>query len=111
MNNDEIEVVRGSGNVFKDFDYANADIEQSKAILAARIMTLLDEKSLSTRKAATLTGFQQADFARIRKVDVGRFTIDRLVKMVSALDQENEVFIGFRPRNVSVSYDHQHRSV
>ncbi len=111
MNNDEIEVVRGSGNVFKDFDYANADIEQSKAILAARILTLLDEKSLSTRKAAALTGFQQADFARIRKVDVGRFTIDRLVKMVNALDQENEVFIGFRPRNVSVSHDHQPQSV
>ena len=93
-----VEVIRGSGNAFKDLGIANADVEQSKAILAARIISLLDEKLLSTRKAATLTEFQQADFARIRKVQVSRFTIDKLVKMVNALDLEYEVFIDFRPR-------------
>ena len=97
------EVVRGSGNAFKDLGIANADVEQSKAILAARIISLLDEKSLSTRKAASLTGFQQADFARIRKVQVDRFTIDKLVKMVNALDLEYEVFIDFRPRGSVVT--------
>ena len=79
----EIEVIRGSGNVFKDLAIADAGIEQSKAILAARTLSLLDEKALSTRKAASLTGFQQADFARIRKLHVGRFTIDKLVKVVN----------------------------
>ena len=53
-------------------------------------------------KAAALSGYQHADFARIRKVDLGRFTLDKLVKMVNALDDENEVFIDFRPR-VAVS--------
>ena len=95
---DDIEIVRGSGNVFKDLGVANADVEQNKAILSARIISLLDHNSLSTRKAASLTGFQQADFARIRKIQVGRFTIDKLVKMVNALDQEHEVYIDFRPR-------------
>ena len=98
-----LEVVRGSGNVFKDLAIADADVEQGKAILAARIISLLDEKSLSTRKAASLTGFQQADFARIRKVQVDRFTIDKLVKMVNALDLEYEVFIDFRPRGSVVA--------
>ena len=98
-----IEVIHGSGNAFKDFGIANADVEQNKAILAARIISLLDEKSLSTRKAAALTGFQQADFARIRKVQVSRFTIDKLVKMVNALDLEYEVFIDFRPRGSVVT--------
>lgn len=54
--------------------------------MAARIISLLDEKALSTCKAASLTGFQQADFARIRKVQVGRFTIDKLVKVVNTLN-------------------------
>ena len=97
------EVIHGSGNTFKDFGIANADVEQNKAILAARIISLLDEKALSTRKAASLTGFQQADFARIRKVQVDRFTIDKLVKMVNALDLEYEVFIDFRPRAAALA--------
>lgn len=97
---EEIELVRGSGNVFKDFGDANPDLEQSKAIIAARIINILDEEGLSLRKAAALTGYQHADFARIRKVDLGRFTLDKLVKMVNALDDENEVYINFRPRTV-----------
>ena len=99
MSNDDMELVRGSGNVFKDFGDANPDLEQGKAILAARIINILEERGLSIRKAAALTGYQHADFARIRKVNLGRFTLDKLVKMVNALDDENEVYVDFRPRD------------
>ena len=90
---EDIELVRGSGNVFRDFGDANPDLEQAKAVLAARIIGILDERGLSTRKAASLTGFQQADFARLRKVQTGRFTLDRLIKIVNALDDRLEVRI------------------
>lgn len=98
MSKEDVETVRGSGNVFKDLGHANADLEQSKSILAARIIDILDERELTTRKAATLTGFQHADFSRIRKVDLARFTLDKLVKVFNALDDDNEVFVDFRPR-------------
>lgn len=87
---EELELIRGSGNVFRDFGDANPDLEQAKAILAARIIGILDERSLTTRKAASLTGFQQADFARLRKVKTGRFTVDRLIKIINALDDSVE---------------------
>jgi hypothetical protein len=32
---DDFELVRGSGNVFRDFDMPNPDLEQLRAILAA----------------------------------------------------------------------------
>ena len=35
---DELEVVRGSGNVFREFGDPNPDLEQARAILAAKIM-------------------------------------------------------------------------
>ncbi len=38
MKHDELEIVRGSGNVFRDFGHEEADIEQFKAILAAEIL-------------------------------------------------------------------------
>ena len=40
----ELEVMRGKGNVFRDFGYANADAEHLKAILAAQIVKLLDKR-------------------------------------------------------------------
>jgi hypothetical protein len=43
---DDIELVRGSGNVFRDFGHANADVEQTKAILAAKIIGHLSFRSL-----------------------------------------------------------------
>ena len=83
---EEIEVVRGSGNVFRDFGYADADIEQLKAQLAAEIVRVLDKKELSVRKAEKLTGIAAADISRIRNATLNRFTIDRLVKLLSRLN-------------------------
>ena len=89
MTENDCELVRGSGNVFRDFNDPHADLKQAKAILAARIITVLDERSLSVRKAARLTGFAAADFSRVRNADLGRFTLDRLIKMLAALDSEH----------------------
>ena len=74
---DDGELVYGSGNVFRDFGRADADVQQTKALLAARIIGILDNEGLSTRKAEGRTGVSHADFTRIRNVQLGRFTIDR----------------------------------
>ena len=87
----KLETVKGSGNVFRDFGYKNADVEQLKSQLAADIIRILDEQELSVRKAATKTGFDHADFSRIRNADLGRFTIDRLVTVLNRLNQHVEI--------------------
>ncbi len=89
--NNNLELVRGSGNTWRDFGYADADIRQAKSILAARIIGILDHQQLSTREAARQTGFAAADFSRIRNADYGRFTLDRLIRILHSLDQELEV--------------------
>ena len=66
MKGEELEVVRGSGNVFRDLGQANADTEQFKAILAAEIIKVLDGEGLSVRAAERRTGIAAADFSRIR---------------------------------------------
>ena len=93
MREDEFEVVRGSGNVFRDFDDPHADLKQGKATLAARIIAVMDERKLTVRKAAANTGFAAADFSRVRNADLGRFTLDRLFKMLAALDRDIKVAI------------------
>ena len=95
---DDVELVRGSGNVFADFGDVNAEAEQLKAILAARIIHVLDERQLTVRAAQDLTGTAAADFSRIRRVKLERFTIDRLMGVLAKLDQRMEVNVKFLGR-------------
>ena len=91
MSESDFELVEGSGNVFRDLGDPHADLKQAKAMLAARIIAVLDERELSVRKAGTLTHFAAADFSRIRNADLGRFTLDRMMKMLAALDGDLRV--------------------
>lgn len=97
MKKDRLEVSRGSGNLFRDFGYQNADAEQMKAVLAAEIIKLLDRQCLSVRAAHDQTGIAAADFSRIRNADLSRFTVDRLMTIVNRLGSRVEVKIRFRP--------------
>jgi predicted XRE-type DNA-binding protein len=90
--------VRGSGNVFRDLGYENADVEQLKALLAAEIIHTLDRENLSVRAAHRRTGIAAADFSRIRNADLGRFTVDRLMTIVNRLGSRVEVRIKLRRR-------------
>ena len=56
MKKDNLELVRGSGNVYRDFGRPNAGLEQARAITAAKIIRFLDDHKLSTRDAEKLTG-------------------------------------------------------
>ena len=97
MKGKKLELVRGSGNVFRDLGSENADIEQLKALLAAEIMRSLDRDELTVRAAHARTGFAAADFSRIRNADLGRFTADRLMSILNRLGSRVEVKIRVRP--------------
>ena len=98
MNDEPMELVRGSGNVFADFGRANADVHQLKALLAAEIIKTLDAEALSVRKAQSRSGVPAADFSRIRNADLGRFTIDRLMNVLGKLNQQVDVQVTVRQR-------------
>lgn len=98
---DDMELIRGSGNVFRDFGHANPELEQLRAILAAQIIGVLDDRSLTVRKAGEITGIAAADFSRIRRANLGRFTIDRLMTILDRLDQEVDVTVSVRPRHAA----------
>ena len=98
MSDGEIELVHGSCNVFRDLGLPNPEVEQVKAVLAAKIIGVLDERGLSVRRAHDVTGFAAADFSRVRQAKLGRFTIDRLMGMLNRLDEEVEFTVSFKPR-------------
>ncbi len=97
--NDDFEIIRGSGNAFRDFGRINAGIEQARAILAAKIISTLDERHLSTREAERLTGVSHSEFSRIRNAKLGRFTLDRMIAILGKLDENIEVNLTFGKRS------------
>lgn len=98
MTDEPIEMMHGSGNVFRDLGQLDADREQLRAILAAEIIGVLDQRRLSIRDAQALTGIAAADFSRIRRANLGRFTIDRLLIILSRLGQDVDISVNVHPR-------------
>ena len=95
---DDMELVHGSGNVFRDFNRDDADLQQAKALMASEIIKILDDRHWTTRKAEEATGVSHADFSRIRRANLGRFTLDRLMTVLTLLGQEVELSVNVRPR-------------
>lgn len=89
--NEEIELVRGSGNIYQDFNLPDADVRQTKVLLASKIVKILNDRELSTRQAEKLTGVDHSVFVKIRKPDLKGMTIDRLITILNKLDQKVDV--------------------
>lgn len=107
MKKEILQVVRGSGNVYRDLNLPDADVRQLKAILAAEIVKTLDCEHLSVRKAQSLTGMDAGDFSRVRNADFRRISIERLMAMLNGLGSRVDVKIRVRraaalPRQAAV---------
>lgn len=98
---ESIELIRGSGNVYRDFGRPNAGLEQARAIIAAKIIHILDERQLSIRAAERLTGVSRSEFSRIRNAQLSRFTLDRMMVIIGKLDEDIESDVTFYPRRQS----------
>src|SRR5437764_5348070 len=96
MKRENMGLLRGSGNAFRDLGYRNSDAAHLKAILAAEVIKALDRERLTVRAAHDRTGIAAADFSRIRNADLGRFTLDRLMNALNRLGSRVEVKIRVR---------------
>ena len=96
MKKEQLELIRGSGNIYRDFNVADADVRQLKAILAAEIIKTLDRGGLSVRKAQSLTGIDAGDFSLVRNADFRRISVERLMAMINGLGSRVEVKVKVR---------------
>jgi predicted XRE-type DNA-binding protein len=94
----ELDIVEGSGNVFRDVGLRDPDTKLIKADLAAEIIRVLRTAKLSNVSAAQRAGVAETDISRIRHADLNRFTIDRLVRILNRIDRRVEVVIMEEPR-------------
>lgn len=86
----------GSGNVFADLGLKDAEEMFVKANLASEIIRLIDIRGLTQQQAAKLLGTTQAKVSDVVRGKLRKFTIDRLIKMLLAFDQD--VNISYKPK-------------
>jgi predicted XRE-type DNA-binding protein len=89
----KIQVMRGSGNAFADVGLPDSDADYIKAHLAADLIRIMRQRKLTAVAVSKLTGATEADISRIRSAELGRFSIDRLVRILNRLDQHVSVTV------------------
>lgn len=89
----ETVVERGSGNVFADLGFENADEELLKAQLAIRIRTLVADKRLTQAKAAQILQVAQPDVSNIVNGRVSGFSLERLFNLIRRLGDDVEITV------------------
>lgn len=89
-------ITRGTTNVFADLGYADAAERQTKTRLALAVNELLKARKLKQREIATLLGVPQPKVSALKNYRLDQFSIERLMKFLTALNQDVEITI--RPR-------------
>ena len=91
-------IVRSSGNVFADLGFADAGERQTKVRLALAINDVLKRRGLSQGKAAELLGINQPKVSALSKYRLQGFSVERLMRFLTSLNQDVEIIVRNRPR-------------
>lgn len=90
--------VIGSGNVFKDLGFANAEEKLAKAKLAAYVNQLIEEKGLTAEEACKILRISAKNMSALKSGRLRAFSIEQLFYFLAALDQHIEITITDRSR-------------
>jgi predicted XRE-type DNA-binding protein len=92
-------VTRGTGNVFADLGFPDAAERQAKVRLAYALNQVVERRKLSQAEAAKALGVTQPKVSALRHYKLAGFSVERLMKLLTALDQDIEIVIRRKPRS------------
>lgn len=93
------EMTRGSGNVFADLGFPDAEERQTKLRLAYALNEVMDAQHLTQVAAAVRVGLSQPKVSALRNYKLEGFSVERLMTLLNALDQDVEIVIRKMPRS------------
>lgn len=101
--NDEPNVTKGSGNVFKDLEFPNPEEHQHKAELIRRLGLIIKDRGLTQVQTGKIIGLSQGDVSTLLRGRVRGYSLNRLLGFIMALDNDIEIIIKKRPKNRKIS--------
>lgn len=93
----DLEITRGTTNVFADLGYPDAAERQTKTRLAFAVNELLKSRKLKQREIATLLNIPQPKVSALKNYRLDQFSVEKLMEFLTVLDQDVEIMI--RPRS------------
>lgn len=87
------EVVRGTGNVFADLGFADAETHLLKAQLVTRIQRAINAQKLTQVAAAKRTGLSQPDVSRLLNGHFRDMSVERLMRLLTRLGCDVDITI------------------
>src|SRR5947199_2323315 len=96
-------VTRGTRNVFADLGFPDAAERQAKLRLAYALNQVLGARKLSQADAAKVLGVTQPKVSALRHYKLAGFSVERLMNLLTALDQDVEIVIRRKPRSRRVA--------
>lgn len=82
----EEKVEHGSGNVFADLGYPEAEVHLLKAELVTRIDETIRRRKMKQVDAAKLLGLSQPDVSRLLRGDFHDYPVERLSGLLAGLE-------------------------
>jgi len=102
-NAEPVEITRGTRNVFEDLGYPDAAERQAKLRLAHALNHVLEQRQLTQTAAAKLLGLTQPKVSALRHFKLAGFSVERLMTLLTTLDQDVEIVIRTKPRSRSAA--------
>jgi predicted XRE-type DNA-binding protein len=90
---------KGSGNVYKDLGFSNAEEMQAKAALVSGLVSIIKKKKWTQEKAAIVLGIPQSKISLLCRGQFSGFSIGKLMKLLNKLNQDIEIRIKNRSRS------------
>src|SRR6266576_2150978 len=95
------EVIPSSGNVFADLGVTNAEEKQTKVRLAVAINQIIQGRKLSQMAAARRLNVNQPKVSALSNYQLDGFSVERLMKFVTALDSDVDIVIRPKSRKIA----------
>jgi len=99
MNEPDEAITRGTGNVFADLGYPDAEERQTKLRLAHAINEVIGRRRLTQAVAAERLRVNQPKVSALAHYKLDGFSVERLMGFLTALDQDVEIVIKQKPRS------------
>lgn len=105
MNDEQIAVRTGSGNVFADLELPDADELLVKAAVVSRLVDLITGLAMTQAQIAEVLGIDQPKVSALLRGRLRGFSLERLLHFLMALDQDVDIIV--RPK----ANEHPHLNV
>src|SRR5688500_1964316 len=92
-------VARGTRNVVADLGFSDAAERQAKLHLAYALNQVIAARKLSQADAAKKLGVTQPKVSALRHYKLAGFSVERLMNLLTAVDQDVEIVIRRKPRS------------